>query len=448
MSLKSYLLGQVLVWLIVRKTRQLSGEARIPASKSHSVRANFFGLLAEGISEAIIHDACADAYSMAKIVQELGAKVNIVGNKWVFEGTGGNLKVPYDVLNVGNSGTGLFITYAVSALLGSYVVVTGDEQLRYKPGRYGQPLLDALKDLGAKAAFSVRGDGKPPVVIRGVVRGGKTTIPGINSQWLTPLLIAMPLAEEDTEVYVPNLYERPYIEMTLQWVRRVGGRIDHENFEMFHIYGGQTYKPYRFTIPGDWESACFVLAAGVLVEDAEITIYGVDTRDVQGDKVVVDILKQMGADITVKNYGLDGITIRSTGELEGIEVDCKHLPDAIPYLAVLGTYAKGKTVLKNIESSRLKETDRPAVIKKELEKMGAKIELKKNEMIIHHSKLHGAWIDGHMDHRIIMATAIAGMIAEGVTVISDAEYYSKSFPTFYEVFKSLGANILKVKEVI
>lgn len=435
------------MWLIVRKTERLLGEVKIPASKSHSVRANFFGLLADGVSEATIHDACADAYSMAKVVTHLGAKVRIGRDKWVFEGTGGNLKVPYDVLDVGNSGTGLFITYAVSALLDSYVVVTGDEQIRYKPGRYGQPLLNALKDLGAKAAFSVRGDGKPPVVIRGVVKGGKTMIPGINSQWLTPLLITMPLAEKDTEIYVPSLHERPYIEMTLQWVRRVGGRIEHEDYERFYISGGQRYRPYRFTVPGDWESACFVLAAGALVEDAEITLHGLDIRDVQGDKVVVNILKEMGADITIKNYGLDGITIRSIGKLEGIEVDCKHLPDAIPYLAVLGTFAKGKTVLKNIAPSRFKETDRPAVIKKELEKMGAKIELKEDEMVIYPSKLHGAWIDGHMDHRIIMATALAGMIADGVTVISDAEYYKKSFPTFYEVFKSLGANILEVQEV-
>ena len=435
------------MWLIVRKTNKLYGEAWIPASKSHSVRANFIGLLADGTSEAIIRNPCADAYSMSRVIRHLGAKVTIKGDKWIFEGTGGNLQIPYDVLDVGNSGTGLFITYAVSALLDVYVVVTGDEQIRYKPGRYGQPLLNALKDLGAKAAFSVRGDGKPPVVIRGVIKGGRTSLPGVNSQWLTPLLIATPLAEGDTEIYVQDLHERPYIKMTLQWLSMAGVKVEHENFERFYISGGQTYKPYRFIVPGDWESASYVLAAGALVEDAEITVYGVDTRDVQGDKAIIDILRQMGADVTVRNYGLDGITVRSTGELEGIEVDCKNLPDAIPHLAVLGCYAKGKTVLKNIAASRLKETDRPAVIKKELQKMGAKIELKDNEMIIYHSKLRGAWIDGHMDHRIVMATALAGMIAEGTTVISDAEYYKKSFPTFYEVFKSLGANMLRVQEV-
>jgi len=435
--------------LIVIKTNKLYGDAWAPASKSHSVRANFIGLLASGTSEALIRNPCADAYSMSKVVRHFGAKVTIMNDKWVFEGTGGNLQIPYDVIDVGNSGTGLFITYAISALLDTYIIVTGDEQIRYKPGRYGQPLLKALKDLGATAAFSARGDGKPPVIIRGIIKGGKTSLPGINSQWLTPLLIATPLAKEDSEIYVQDLHEKPYIEMTLQWLNMAGVKVEHENFERFYIEGNQTYRPYKFTVPGDWESASYVLVAGALMEEAEITLYGVDTRDVQGDKVIIDILKQMGADIVVKNYGLDGITIRSTGKLEGIEIDCRNIPDAIPHLAVLGCHAKGKTVLRNIAASRLKETDRPAVIKKELQKMGAKIELKEeeNEMIVYHSKLHGAWIDGHMDHRIVMATALAGMIADGTTVISDAEYYKKSFPTFYETFKSLGANMLRVQEV-
>lgn len=435
------------MWLIVKKTKKLNGDAWIPASKSHSVRASFFGLLANGVSKAVIRNPCNDAYSVMEVVKNLGAEVTSNGDTWIFRGTGTPLKIPYDVLDVGNSGTGLFITYAVSALIDSYVVVTGDEQIRHKPGRYGQPLLDALKDLGAKAAFSTRGDGKPPTIIRGVMKGGTTSLLGVNSQWLTPLLITTPLAENDSEIYVQDLHEKPYIDMTLQWLEMVGAKVDHENYERFYIEGGQTFKPYEFIIPGDWESASYVLSAGAIIEDAEITVYGLDTKDVQGDKAIVDILRRMGADVTIKDHGLGGITIRSTGELEGVEIDCKDLPDAIPHLAVLGTFAKGKTVLKNIAASRLKETDRPATITKELKKMGAKIELKENEMIIHHSKLRGAWIDSHKDHRIIMATSLAGMIAEGTTVINYAEYYKVSFPTFYEVFSSLGANILRVKEV-
>jgi len=429
--------------LIVKPAKCLKGEALIPASKSHSVRAVFAGLLAEGFSEATINNACADVYSVAKVAKSLGAEVLIQGDKWLFKGVGGRLKVPVDILDVGNSGTGLFITMAIASLIDGYSVVSGDEQIRYNPGRYAQPLLNALKDLGAEA-FSLRGDGKPPVVVKGVIKGGRTRLPGVNSQWLTPLLMATPLAKSNTEIYVEDLHEKPYIEMTLQWLERCGVRVEHKDFKLFHVEGNQQYKPYRFTLPGDWESASYVLSAGALVKDAEVTVYGVDTEDVQGDKVIVSILKEMGAEVKVKDHG---ITVASVGELEGVEIDCKNLPDAIPHLAVLGSYAKGKTVLKNIAASRLKETDRPVTIKMELEKMGARIDLKENEMVIHHSELQGAWIDGHQDHRIIMATALAGMIAKGTTIISGAEYYAKSFPTFYDVFKSLGADILRVEEI-
>jgi 3-phosphoshikimate 1-carboxyvinyltransferase len=434
------------VYFIVRKTKKLEGEATIPASKSNSVRAMFCGLLADGTSEAVIRDPCWDAYVMSNVISQFGAKVTVEGNKWLIEGTGGELEAPKDVLNVENSGTGLFITTAVAALVDAYCIITGDEQIRYKPGRWGQPLLDALKQLGAEAAFSARGDGKPPLIVKGVIKGGKTTLPGINSQWLTPLLIATPLAEKDSEIMVKDLHESPYIRMTLEWLDRCKIKVDcDEGLERFFVYGGQSYKSYRYVLPGDWESASYVLVAGAMMEDAEITVYGVDLRDVQGDKAIVKILKDMGADINVRNYGADGIVVRGGSELSGIEIDCKELPDAIPHLAVLGTQAKGKTVLRNVAASRLKETDRVASIKMELEKMGAKIEDRGNEVIIYQSKLHGAWIDGHMDHRIVMASSLAGMVAEGTTVISDAEYVRKSFPTFYEVFKSLGANILRVQ---
>jgi len=307
--------------------------------------------------------------------------------------------------------------------------------------------LDALKSLGAREAISSRGDGKPPVIIRGPLKGGYTELPGINSQWLTPLLIVAPLLDRDTEIKVSNLMEKPYIKMTLDWIERCGGKVENEGYEYFRIRGGQEYRGYEYTIPGDWESACFVIAATAMIEGSEVTLMGLDTRDVQGDKVVIDIVKSMGAEVEIKNHGLDGIRVASTGHLEGIEIDCRDIPDAIPYLAVLGTAAKGKTVLRNIAPSRLKETDRPATIKMELEKMGAKIELRENEMIIYNSRLRGAVIDGHMDHRIVMAASIAGLIAEGVTAVSDAQYHIKSFPTFYSVIKGLGGNIMRVEEL-
>ncbi|HID16039.1 MAG TPA: 3-phosphoshikimate 1-carboxyvinyltransferase, partial [Candidatus Atribacteria bacterium] len=271
-------------------------------------------------------------------------------------------------------------------------------------------------------------------------------LPGINSQWLSPLLINTPLAPKDTEIYVENLQEQPYIRMTLGWLKRVGLEYREENMETFYLKGGQRPKSFDYEIPSDWESACFPII-GAAITDSDITLYGLDTNDYQGDKVVIDILKDMGADIEVKNNGKDGIRIKGGKTLRGIEIDCSDIPDAPPILAILGTQAEGKTVLKNLGASRLKETDRAKTIAEELRKMGAKIEEYEDSMVIYKSDLYGAKINGHTDHRIVMATAIAGLVAKGNTIIDDAEYVSVSFPNFYEVMTSLGAKMEKVKEI-
>ncbi len=216
--------------------------------------------------------------------------------------------------------------------------------------------------------------------------------------------------------------------------------------ERFYLYGGQRYKPFEYKIPSDWESACFPIVAAAIT-DSDITLYGLDTTDYQGDKAIIDILKEMGADIEVKNNGKDGIKIKGGKTLKGIEIDCRDLPDAPPILSVLGTQAEGKTVLKNLGAARLKETDRAKTIAMELRKMGAKIEEYENSMVIYKSDLYGTRIDGHTDHRIVMATAVAGLVAKGNTVIDDAEYIRISFPNFYEVMTSLGAKIERVKEI-
>ncbi len=422
----------------------LKGDAKIPGSKSNTTRAVVIATLAEGRSIIKNPLPSQDCLSTVDVYKGYGAKIiSSDGKEWIIEGSYENPKLPNDVLNTGNSGTTTYMAIATAALIGKgYTVITGDHQIRRRPSG---PLLKAIEDLGG-TAFSVRGDGSQPVVVKGPIRGGKTSLPGINSQWLSPLLINTPLAPEDTEIYVENLQERPYIRMTLGWLDRTGIKYEEENMERFYIYGGQRHKAFEYEIPSDWESACFPIVAGVIT-DSEITLYGLDTNDYQGDKVIIDILKEMGADIEVKNNGKDGIKIKGGKTLKGIEIDCRDIPDAPPILAVLGTQAEGKTVLKNLGASRLKETDRAKSIAQELRKMGAKIEEYEDSMVIYKSDLYGTRIDGHTDHRIVMATAVAGLCAKGNTIIDDAEYVRISFPNFYEVMTSLGAKIEKVKEI-
>lgn len=422
----------------------LRGKAKIPGSKSNTTRAVVVATLAEG--ESIIRNPLPswDCLSTVEVYKGYGAEVvSLDKDKWIIHGSSKNPTLPKDVLNTGNSGTTTYMAIATASLIGEgYTVITGDHQIRRRPSG---PLLEAIKDLGGEA-FSVRGNGSQPVVIRGPISGGKTKLPGINSQWLSPLLINTPLAPKDTEIYVENLQEQPYIRMTLGWLKRVGLEYREENMEKFYLKGGQRPKSFDYEIPSDWESACFPII-GAAITDSDITLYGLDTNDYQGDKVVIDILKDMGADIEVKNNGKDGIRLKGGKTLRGIEIDCSDIPDAPPILAILGTQAEGKTVLKNLGASRLKETDRAKTIAEELRKMGAKIEEYEDSMVIYKSDLYGAKINGHTDHRIVMATAIAGLVAKGNTIIDDAEYVSVSFPNFYEVMTSLGAKMEKVKEI-
>jgi 3-phosphoshikimate 1-carboxyvinyltransferase len=337
---------------------------------------------------------------------------------------------------MGNAGTTYYFAAATAALANGFSVITGDHQIRYRPAG---PLVAALNDLGA-FAFSTRGGGVAPLVVRGVLRGGTTSLPGVNSQWLSPLLIACPLSHGDTVINVDSLQERPYIDMTLGWLQRQRIEFSRDGYKRFSIKGGQSYHSFDETIPGDWESATFPLVAAAIT-DSEVTVMGLDLEDSQGDKAIVTILQEMGADIAVSDKGKNGITVRGGKELHGIDIDCGDIPDAPPILAVLGTRARGKTVLRNLAASRLKETDRSQSIYEELHKMGAKIDIDADSLTIHQSDLRGAKIDGRCDHRIVMATAVAGLVAQGSTEISDAEYFQESFPNFHELMTSLGANI-------
>ncbi len=409
----------------------LKGKVEIPASKSHTIRAITIGLLAEGTSEIINPLDSFDTTSCMNASRALGASIEYTEDL-VIHGMGGNLKVPDNIIDVGNSGTTLRIMAGTTSLIDGYSIFTGDDQIRK---RQMKPLIDSLNDLGAKA-FSTKEDGFPPIVVRGVLKGGRTSIECKTSQFLTSLLINCPLAESDTEIEVSLLNEKPYVEMTMRWLDKQGIKYEHNDMKEFFVKGGQKYKQFKERIPGDFSSATFFLCAGAIL-DADITLVGLDMSDSQGDKAIVDILKEMGAEIEIEE---DRIKIKG-GELVGKEFDLNATPDALPALAVVGCFAKGTTKLLNVPQARLKETDRIQIMCEELKKMGADIEELSDGLIIKNSKLNAAHLDGHYDHRIVMALAVAGMGVDGMTTVDTAEAVSITFPNFIKLMQELGANI-------
>ena len=408
-----------------------AGSIAIPASKSHTVRAVVIASLAEGTSIIESPLDSRDTQAAVRICRGLGAVIETGGN-WRVEGTGGKIAAPDDVLDVANSGTTLYITMSTAALSDGYSIFTGDAQTRSRPA---QPLIDSLNDLGAEV-FSTRGNGMAPLVVKGKMRGGRTVIECPTSQYLTSLLLNCPLAESDTEIEIIKLYEHPYVEMTLQWLDEQGISYQRDGWRSFKIKGGQKYHSFKKRIPADFSSATFFLCAGAIA-GKEVVLEGLDMNDSQGDKAVVDYLKRMGAAITAEN---NVIRVKKS-DLHGCEIDLNATPDALPAMAVTACFAEGETRLVNVPQARLKETDRISVMQKELRKMGAEIEELEDGLVVRHSRLKGALVDGHDDHRVVMALALAGLAAKGTTTVAKAESVDITFPNFVELMQKLGANI-------
>ncbi len=416
----------------------LAGSVRIPGSKSHTIRAVAIASLAHGKSVIEQPLDSLDTHAAVNTYRALGAVIDTSGPQWHVKGPGGQLQGPKEVIDVGNSGTALRIAMSSAALLprASKVKFTGDEQIRRRP--HG-PLLQSLNNLGAKAV-SIAGDGTAPLEISGQLTGGKTTVDGTSSQYLSSLLLACPLAKGDSEIRVDNLNERPYVQITLSWLNSQGIRYQQEDWNRFLVQGGQTYGGFRRTIPADFSSATFFLVAAAIT-GSTLSLEGLEMSDPQGDKAVVHYLELMGATVECSD---DQIRITG-GQLEGIDIDMNTMPDALPAMAVAAAVAQGQSRLFNVPQARIKETDRIAGMARELGKMGIRCEELPDGLIIHGGSLKGAELCGYGDHRIVMALAVAALAAKGSTIVDSAEAAAVTFPNFFELMTNVGAD-MRTKE--
>jgi 3-phosphoshikimate 1-carboxyvinyltransferase len=407
---------------------QVSGEVAVPPSKSYTHRAITISALGPGgsVKRPLLS---ADTRATIAAAEALGAEIAIEGETLVVAGVGGRPKTPENVIDVENSGTTLRIMAAVAALTDG-AVLTGDASIRRRPNG---PLLKSLNDLGAEA-FSIKRNECAPLVVRGKIRGGRTVLDGrVSSQFLSALLISCPLAEDDAEIVIDGeLKSRPYAEITLEMLEEAGAKVETD-FKRFFIPGGQRYRLEEYTVPGDFSSASYLLAAAA-VTGSRLMVRGLRPSR-QGDSAIVSILRDMGAKISWDQE--KGDLVIEGGDLEGVEVDASLTPDLVPTIAVLGSLARGKTVVKNAEHVRHKETDRLSAMAMELSKMGADIEERPDGLVIEGGRLGGAIVSGHHDHRIVMALTVAGLAA-GDTRIDTAESVSVSYPSFFEDMARIG----------
>ena len=415
----------------------VSGEVSAPPSKSYTHRAVILASLAAGestIQSPLISD---DTLYTMNAGRSLGADIELKGDRLMITGTGGQIRVAdRQRIFAGNSGSTIRMVAPLAALGQTRVVLDGDSRLRQRP--IGD-LLSALESLGVHAR-SLEGNGCPPIEIQGgKFSGGEVTIPGlVSSQHVSALLMVAPYTEEGVRIKIARgLHSRPYIDITIDAMRAFGVEVANKGYKEFVVKGGQRYKARNYRIEGDYSSAAYFFAAGA-IGGKPVTVKNLKTDSVQGDRHLLNILSEMGCSV---EYQKEQIKISRSKELTGITVDMGDYPDLVQAVAVVAAYARGKTRISNIGHLRFKETDRISNTAAELSRMGIKVEVSDNTMVVYGGKPKGTEIETHADHRMAMSFTIAALFAEGDSIINGAEAVSKSYPQFFADLKKLGAGI-------
>jgi 3-phosphoshikimate 1-carboxyvinyltransferase len=406
----------------------IKGTLAAPASKSQTIRAIAAAMLAEGSS--VIHhpSRCDDALAMANIALQLGRDINYQNDTFEIKGAFRPTSSDFDC---GESGLAARLMIALApALFENPVTISGKGSLLKRP--LGN-LSDVLQQLDV---HSHSDHGKLPYHLSGKMKAGEVLVDGSeSSQFVSGLLMALPLLDGDSKLIVRNLKGAPYVQMTLETLCKFGIEIKQTAPETYSIVGNHKYLPTKTTIEGDWSGAAFLMVAAALAGD--LTITGLDIQSAQADRKILDALAAAGIPMQISD---NGITIRQQRSTPFI-FDCTHCPDLFPPLAVLAAATQGTSTLSGVHRLQNKESNRGLVLQRELAKMGVRIILEGDNMHIHGGTLTGATIDAHNDHRIAMAAAVVALVSSSPVVITGAGCVSKSWPSFFDDLCSLGVLI-------
>ena len=417
--------------MIEIKPSHVNGLIEIPASKSQTIRAFLIATFAKGNS-IIRHPLISeDTKAAIEACRALGATIELDQNNTIayVDSTNAFKNIDNITIDCKNSGTTEYLLMPMIATMQKQITITGDEQLRERP--LGA-LEKALDELGARTCSK---KGKPPITITGSLRGGSTTIECKTSQYLSGLLLGLPLANDDSEINCSLLHEKPYVGITLAWLDEQG--IEYEisdDYMHAKIKGRQRYKEFDCYIDGDFSSASFFFCMAA-ISKSSVTVKGLNINDPQGDKAILEILERMGAKIS---WNGNEVTVTGPNTLKGGEFDLNSMPDALPVLAITAAFANSDVHLTNVPQARIKETDRIATMCNNLRQLGVNVDEEDDGMLIHPTGcLKGGYTKGYGDHRIIMALATAAAGSKESIFIDDIAAASVTFPTFFELYDSI-----------
>ena len=403
--------------------KNMKGTVDAIASKSDAHRTLIAAALSDKKTKLMLNSTSDDIRATSDCLKSAGAVIDEDGTNLIVTPVSKTDKATF---NCHESGSTIRFMIPVAAALGIDSVFTGSGRL---PERPQTPLLKALSEHGV----NVSDDGEFPTRISGQLESGVFTLPGnVSSQFVTGLLFALPLLDGDSEIrLIPPVESRPYINMTISTLKKFGIEVC-ENGDSYFVKGNQKYiSPEEIVIDGDWSNGAFFAAFGAV---SDITVNGLFADSIQGDKAIADIVKMMGADVTMNDSSL----IVSKNQLHGLDIDVRNIPDLVPVIATLAVFAEGTTTIYNAERLRIKESDRLATVSEIIRLAGGDITENHGGLVIKGGKkLNDSFtINAYNDHRLVMAAAM--LASHSVVTVENAQTVSKSYPLFFEDLTKLG----------
>ena len=411
---------------------KIKGKINCPSNKSYTHRGIFLASLAGNNSKVENVLLSADTKATIEACKKFGAVIEVNDSDIIVKKS---IKIGINVpeINTENSGTTMRIAIGIASLFSEEIILTGDTSLQKRPM---QPLLDALSSIGAKCSST---NGNPPIKIKGSIIGGDIRIPGnLSSQFISSLLISAPLTKNGINLTIEgDLVSKPYLDATIATMKKFGVSVKTLiPYKKYNITP-QIYKNTTFSVPIDFSSLALLLSCTVL-NGEDVVIKGSMGNLPQGDEAFIDFLEQLGVSVTIND---NEIKIKSPEKLKGGKFDLRNSPDLLPPLAILSLISSKPIEIVNVKHARLKETDRIAILARELPKIGIKVYEKEDGLILESSNsLMGAKLDSENDHRLFMAFCIAGTYI-GNCIVTDSKSVEVSYPNFIEEMNRLGAKI-------